>query len=67
MNNCLHNLIVYFETVLHPASGWASSNGEKKKRRIQKSPSSAMQPSPDCFNMRAGAKKQSQLRRNPAP
>ena len=67
MNNCLQSIFVYFENVLHPASGWANSNGEKKKRRSQKSPNSTLQPSPEGFNMRASAKKQDKTRRNPAP
>lgn len=67
MNNCLHNLFTYFENVLHPASGWSNNNGEKKKRRSQKLSSSTIQPSPEGYNMRASAKKQDQLRRNPAP
>jgi len=65
MSSCLHNLFTYFENVMHPASGWAKSSGEKRKRRSQKSSVSSV--SPECFNMRASAKKQDKLRRNPAP
>lgn len=67
MNSCLRSLFVYFETVLHPASGWVENKGEKKKRRTAKSNGGSVQPSPECFNMRASAKKQDKLRRNPAP
>ncbi len=66
MNSYLRILFVYFEAVLHPASGWSDSNNEKKKRKAQK-PDTSIQPSPDCFNMRAVAKKQDKVRRNPAP
>jgi hypothetical protein len=67
MNSCLRSLFIYFEGVLHPASGWAEHKTEKRKRRAQKSPHSSFQPSPDHFNMRASAKKQDKSRRNPAP
>jgi hypothetical protein len=66
MNTCLHSLFVYFENVLHPASGWMENKGEKK-RRSQKMSNASTQPSPECFNMRASAKKQDKVRRNPAP
>ncbi len=67
MNTYLRSIFVYFENVLHPASGWADNKGEKKKRETSKITSTSMQPSPECFNMRASAKKQDKLRRNPAP
>ena len=67
VNSCLRNLFVYFEGVLHPASGWSDNKGEKKKRKAQKLPDVSFQPSPDCFNVRGIAKKQDKMRRNPAP
>ena len=66
MNNYLRNLFVYFEAVLHPASGWADGKEEKKKRKSLKSYSTIL-PSPDSLNMRAAAKKGDKARRNPAP
>lgn len=66
MNNCLHNLFTYFDNVLHPASGW-SNNIEKRKRKTYKQADNGAQSSPESFNMRAAAKKQDKLRRNPAP
>jgi hypothetical protein len=66
MNNYLRNLLVYFENVLHPASGWSDSNSEKRKRKSKGT--SSLQASPECFNIRGGiVKKQDKLRRNPAP
>ena len=66
MTNYLRNLIVYFENVLHPASGSSEANADKRKRRTRKGGS--LQASPECFNIRGGAlKKQDKLRRNPAP
>ena len=66
MNTYLRNLFVYFENVLHPASGMADASGDKRKRRSQKS--GTLQASPECFNIRGGViKKQDKLRRNPAP
>ena len=68
MNICLRNLFVYFESVLHPAGGISDRQAEKKKRRTTVSVSNFMnQPSPDGYNMRAVAKKQDKVRRNPAP
>lgn len=66
MNIYLRNLFVYFENVLHPASGWSDGNPEKRKRKTKRT--STLQVSPECFNIRGGtAKKQDKLRRNPAP
>ena len=67
MNRCLRNLFDYFEEVLHPASGWSANNTEKRKRKSQKSYEAALQPSPECFNVRGASKKTDKLRRNPAP
>jgi len=69
MNICLRNLFVYFESVLHPAGGASERQAEKKKRRTTTVNVSnyITQPSPDGFNMRAVAKKQDKVRRNPAP
>lgn len=64
--NYLRNLFVYFENVLHPASGWSDKESDKRKRKARKSGS--MHASPESFNIRGGiAKKQEKLRRNPAP
>ncbi|MFL5740374.1 MAG: hypothetical protein ACJ75B_09170 [Flavisolibacter sp.] len=66
MNNYLRSLFVYFENVLHPASGWSDGNTDKRKRKAKKSGS--LQMSPECFNIRGTvSKKQDKLRRNPAP
>ncbi len=68
MSSYIRNLFVYFESVLHPANGWADNRDEKKKRRTEKPAHvSFLQPSPEGFNIRASAKKQDKLRRNPAP
>jgi len=65
MNTYLHNLIVYFENVLHPASGWSGNGGDKRKRKSKKS---GQQTSPESFNTRAAVvKKQDKARLNPAP
>jgi hypothetical protein len=61
----LRSLFIYFENVLHPASGW-SDNSSKRKRTGRKNHSS--QTSPECFNLRGGVmKKQDKVRRSPAP
>lgn len=61
----LRNLFIYFENVLHPASGW-SENPMKKKRAGKKTGS--LQNSPESFNLRGGVvKKQDKIRRSPAP
>jgi hypothetical protein len=67
MNICIRNLFVYFESVLHPAGGAPEKQMEKKKRATVETSSYFNQPSPDGFNMRAVAKKQDKVRRNPAP
>jgi hypothetical protein len=67
MNICLRNLFIYFESVLHPAGGSSEKQPEKKKRVTAEATSYMNQPSPDGFNMRAVAKKQDKVRRNPAP
>jgi hypothetical protein len=66
MNSCLQNIFTYFDNVLHPAGGW-SDNVEKRKRKSQKQADNGTQSSPESLNMRASAKKQDKLRRNPAP
>lgn len=66
MNSCLQNFFTYFDNVLHPASGW-SNNGQKRKRKNEKQVGNTNPSSPESFNMRAVAKKQDKLRRNPAP
>ena len=66
MHTYLRNLLVYFEHVLHPASGWSDTNAEKRKRKTRRN--GALQLSPECYNIRGGSsKKQEKLRRNPAP
>jgi len=67
MNSCLRSLFVYFEAVLHPASGWSDNQVDKKKRKPLKISDTSFQPSPECFNTRGILKKQDKLRRNPAP
>jgi hypothetical protein len=64
--NYLRNLFIYFENVLHPASGWSDGNLNKRKRVSKKN--NSLQTSPECFNLRGSvAKKQDKLRRSPAP
>lgn len=64
--NYLRNLLVYFENVLHPASGWSDGNSAKRKRTGKRS--NSLQSSPECFNLRGGViKKQDKVRRSPAP
>jgi hypothetical protein len=66
MHTYLRNLLVYFENVLHPASGWSDNGNEKRKRKAKRS--GTQQLSPECFNIRGGStKKQEKFRRNPAP
>jgi hypothetical protein len=61
----LRHLFIYFENVLHPASGW-SDNSSKKKRVSKKEGFS--QASPECFNLRGVVnKKHDKVRRSPAP
>jgi len=61
----LRNLFIYFENVLHPASGWSDSS--IKRKRISKK-DNFLQTSPECFNLRGGvSKKQDKIRRSPAP
>ncbi|HJW16909.1 MAG TPA: hypothetical protein VJ499_07305 [Flavisolibacter sp.] len=66
MNICIRNLFVYFESVLHPAGG-APDKQPVKKKRTTIDATYLSQPSPDGYNMRAVAKKQDKVRRNPAP
>ena len=64
--NYLRNLFIYFENVLHPASGWSDGNSTKRKKIAKKD--NSVQASPECFNLRGSAtKKQDKLRRSPAP
>jgi hypothetical protein len=64
--NYLRSLFIYFENVLHPASGWSDGSSTKKKRTGRKNNNS--QASPECFNLRGGVtKKQDKVRRSPAP
>ena len=63
--NYLRHLFIYFENVLHPASGWSDGNSTKRKRINHKS--AASQTSPECFNLRGVMKKQDKVRRSPAP
>jgi hypothetical protein len=66
MNLYFRQLFVYFEQVIHPAGGNATAP-DKRKRKSSRS-GEALQPSPECYNIRGGiAKKQEKLRRNPAP
>jgi hypothetical protein len=64
MNTYLRSLFVYFENVLHPASGW-SDVSEKRKRKSRSN--SAITFTPEAYNVRGALKKQDKLRRNPAP
>lgn len=61
----LRNLFIYFENVLHPASGWSDGNSTKRKKVNRKSDS--LQNSPESFNLRGVSKKQDKVRRSPAP
>jgi hypothetical protein len=63
--NYLRHLFIYFENVLHPASGWSDGISTKRKRISQRTASS--QTSPECFNLRGVMKKQDKARRSPAP
>lgn len=67
MNTYLQSLFTYFENVLHPAGGVSDRNIDKKKRKVQRLYETNMPASPESFNMRAVAKKQDKIRRNPAP
>lgn len=64
MNVCLHNILTYFETVIHPAAG--KDDLQKGKQRASK-PAYSRQVSPDCLNIRANVRTQNIVRRNPAP
>lgn len=61
----LRNLFIYFENVLHPASGWSDGNATKRKRVSRKNDS--LNNSPESFNLRGVVKKQDKVRRSPAP
>jgi hypothetical protein len=64
--NYLRNLFIYFENVLHPASGWSDGVTAKRKRVNRRNDS--LQASPESFNLRGGVvKKQDKIRRSPAP
>ncbi|HEX6333703.1 MAG TPA: hypothetical protein VFZ78_05725 [Flavisolibacter sp.] len=65
MNLYLRHIFIYFEQVLHPASGWSGS-AEKIKRKPKKQTGS-QSLSPDSSNMRGAVKKNDKLRYNPAP
>lgn len=66
VNTYLRSLIIYFENVLHPASGWSADKGVgKKRRRAKRSGSDAV--TPESFNIRGASKKQNKFRFNPAP
>lgn len=64
MSHYLRNLFVYFENVLHPASGWFDNTSKKKRTSLKNNSSQA---SPECFNLRGSIVKQDKLRRSPAP
>jgi hypothetical protein len=61
----LRNLFIYFENVLHPASGWSDGNSTKRKRVSRRNDS--LQNSPESFNLRGVSKKRDKVRRSPAP
>lgn len=64
MNNYLQSILIYFESVAHPAAGKMMIS--KKRRRsdaIMVNPNA----SPDSLNIRDIAKRQDSFRRNPAP
>jgi hypothetical protein len=63
--NYLRHLFIYFENVLHPASGWSDGSSAKRKRTSKVS--NTLQASPECFNLRGVMKKQDKVRRSPAP
>lgn len=66
MNNCIRNLLNYFESVLHPAGG--SGEPTPKPRKKNSKTNQPLFASPESVNIRGSiAKKQDKLRRNPAP
>ena len=66
MNNCIRNLLNYFESVLHPAGGAGEPAPKTRKKNIKGN--SSLFSSPESVNIRGAVmKKQDKLRRNPAP
>ena len=66
MNNCIRNLLSYFESVIHPAGGSGELAPKPRKKNFKNNTS--LLSSPESVNIRGAVmKKQDKLRRNPAP
>lgn len=67
MKTIFTKLLTSFDFISHPASGWFSrpASAPTEKRRMAKG-SYTVVLSPDCYNLRGGAKKAA-ARYNPAP
>jgi hypothetical protein len=66
MKTIIDRILCSFHSIAHPANGWLrSENNPQRKRKSKKGVDLA--PSPDCFDVRAGGKKQQSIRKNPAP
>ncbi|MFN2437766.1 MAG: hypothetical protein ABR503_01110 [Chitinophagaceae bacterium] len=67
MKTFFEKLLIQFEFISNPASGWFSKNTETRKRKTNKGlPYTVL--SPECYNVRgASSKKQNFDRHTPAP
>ncbi|HVE61471.1 MAG TPA: hypothetical protein VNA26_06615 [Chitinophagaceae bacterium] len=67
MKTFFEKLLIQFEFISHPASGWFSKNTETRKTKTTKGLSHTVL-SPECYNVRgASSKKQNFDRHTPAP
>ena len=64
MNISLHQIIVLFENIAHPAAGRAVA---EKKRKKSSALTAYPNGTPDSRNIRGLYKSQDSVRRNPAP
>ncbi|MBD0331607.1 MAG: hypothetical protein ICV66_03040 [Chitinophagaceae bacterium] len=65
MKNLIEKLLIPFEVISHPASGWLHRSNSLQRKRKYKTGSYAI-PSPDWFNIREVTKRKDD-RRNPMP
>ncbi len=65
MKTFIEHLIIVFDTITHPASGWFKTNETSPKRKMKSVSSTNF--SPESYNLRGFAKKSANNRRTFAP
>ncbi len=65
MKTFIEHLIIVFDTITHPASGWFKTNETQPKRKAKSVLSTNF--SPESYNLRGFSKKSANNRRTFAP